>query len=285
MSLRIALNRVGEKLLAVEAVKWAYLGNNYFTPLDTVETKEIRARMQSRFGPPTRTLVELDYSRGLRREEYIQFEYWFILNDSIPMMVMDVNGPFEQGIVVAGDHRYRNILYTMRQSFLGRMMHEETLAPYVDYYYNYASRRNPLDTVETKEIRARMQSRFGPPTRTLVELDYSRGLRREEYIQFEYWFILNDSIPMMVMDVNGPFEQGIVVAGDHRYRNILYTMRQSFLGRMMHEETLAPYVDYYYNYASRRWYRTGYDGQQFFTDPIGQPNLARGRPQLARPGG
>ena len=36
-----------------DAVKWAYLGNNYFTPLDTVHTKEIRARMQSRFGPPT----------------------------------------------------------------------------------------------------------------------------------------------------------------------------------------------------------------------------------------
>ena len=143
----------------------------------------------------------------------------------------------------------------------------------------------PLDTVETRVIRARMQSRFGSPTRTLVELDYSRGLRREEYIQFEYWFMLNDSIPMMVMDVNGPFEHGIVVACDHRYRGILYTMRQSFLGRMMHEEKLAPYVDYYYNYASRRWYRTGFDGQQFFTDPIGQPNLARGRPQLARPGG
>ena len=143
----------------------------------------------------------------------------------------------------------------------------------------------PLDTVETKEIRARMQSRVGPPTRTLAELDYTRRLRREEYIQFEYWFILNDSIPMIVMDVNGPFERGIVVACDHRYRHILYTMRQSFLGQMMREEQLGPYVDYYYKYATQRWYRTGYDGQQFFTDLIGQPNLARGRPQLARPKG
>jgi hypothetical protein len=143
----------------------------------------------------------------------------------------------------------------------------------------------PLDTVHTKEIRARMQSRFGAPTKTLVELDYSRPLHQEEYIQFEYWFILNDSIPMLVMDVNGPFERGIVVAGDHRYRNILYTMRQSFLVKMMWEEEMAPYVDYYFNYVTRRWYRTGYDGQQFFTEPIGEPNLARGRPQLASPGG
>ncbi len=164
-------------------------------------------------------------------------------------------------------HKYKRQFESVKWAYLGN---------------NYFT---PLDTVKTRKIRARMQSRFGAPTRTLVELDYSRSLRREEYIQFEYWFIVNDSIPMIVMDVNGPFEHGIVVACDHRYRNILYNMRQSFLGRMMHEEELAPYVDYYYNYVSRRWYRTGFDGQQFFTDPIGQPNLARGRPQLARPGG
>jgi hypothetical protein len=143
----------------------------------------------------------------------------------------------------------------------------------------------PLDTTHTQIIRAYMQARFGSPTRTLVELDFSRNLQREEYIQFEYWFILNDSIPMVVMDANGPFDRGVVVACDHRYRSILYTLRQSFLGALVGEEQPAPYVDYYYNYPARRWYRTGFDGREFFTDPIGQPNLARGRPQLAPQGG
>ncbi len=143
----------------------------------------------------------------------------------------------------------------------------------------------PIDTTHTRIIRAYMQARFGSPTKTLVELDFSRNLRREEYIQFEYWFILNDSIPMIVMDANGPFDRGVVVACDHRYRSILYNLRQSFLGALMRKEEPAPYVDYYYNYPARRWYRTGFDGRQFFTDPIGQPNLVRGRPQLAPQGG
>ncbi|MFQ5568878.1 MAG: hypothetical protein ACE5G0_04335 [Rhodothermales bacterium] len=141
----------------------------------------------------------------------------------------------------------------------------------------------PLDTVLTREIRARMQARFGAPTKTLVELDYSRRLRMEEYIQFEYWFILNDSIPMIVMDVNGPFERGIVVACDQRYRSVLFQLRQSFLGTLMQEE-YGPYVDYYYHYRNRQWYRTGYDGRRFFRHAIGQPNLARGRPKLAPQG-
>jgi hypothetical protein len=163
-------------------------------------------------------------------------------------------------------HQYSGRFDTVKWAYLGN---------------NYLT---PIDTSFTPKIRARMQARFGAPTRTLVELDYSRPLSREEYIQFEYWFIVNDSIPMIVMDVNGPFDRGLVVACDHQYRNILYTLRQSFLGTLLEEETPAPYVDYYYNYPARRWYRTGFDGRQFFTDPIGQPNLARGRPQLAPTG-
>ncbi len=142
-----------------------------------------------------------------------------------------------------------------------------------------------VDTTFTQEVRARMQARFGAPTKTLAELDFSRNLRMDEYIQFEYWFILNDSIPMIVMDVNGPFDRGVVVACDHRYREALLDLRQSFLTPMMEEGRLAPYVDYYFYYRRRRWYRTGFDGQHFFTDPIGQPNLARGRPQLRSEGG
>ena len=142
-----------------------------------------------------------------------------------------------------------------------------------------------VDTTYTRTIRARMQAAFGPPTKTLAEIDWSRNLKREEYIQFEYWFIVNDSIPVMVMDVNGPFDRGVVLAADQRYRDDLLDLQKSFLEPIMHGGRLAPYVDYYYSYRRRRWYRTGFDGRQFFIDPIGQPNLARGRPQLGSQGG
>ena len=138
------------------------------------------------------------------------------------------------------------------------------------------------DTSRTALVRARMQEHFGAPTKTLVELDYSRNLRAEEYIQFEYWFAVNDSIPLIVMDVHGPFDRGVVVLSDQKYRDDLFSLRQQLLAELP-EASPAPYVDYYFNPRTRRWYRTGFDGHHFFTDPIGQPNLARGRPQLGTP--
>lgn len=137
-----------------------------------------------------------------------------------------------------------------------------------------------LDTSLTREIRARMQSRFGPPTVTMVEREYWLPLSREEYIQFEYWFELNDSIPMIVIDVNGPTDRGVIVAVYPEYRDVLYQLRESFLGGLIHSEPFAPYVDYYYNYVAKRWYRTGWDGEQFFIESMSAPNLARGRPKL-----
>ncbi|HMB90084.1 MAG TPA: hypothetical protein VKP65_04500 [Rhodothermales bacterium] len=141
-----------------------------------------------------------------------------------------------------------------------------------------------LDTMFTRQIRARMQAKYGAPTKTLAELDFTRNLKQEEYIQFEYWFVLNDSIPVIVMDVHGPFDRGVVVATDHKYRDELYILREAFLEPLLEDGRLAPYVDYYYNYRARHWYRTGFDGRQFFTDSIGQPNLARGRPVLPSQG-
>ena len=142
-----------------------------------------------------------------------------------------------------------------------------------------------LDTAFTRDIRARMQGAFGAPTKTLAEIDWSRNLKREEYIQFEYWFIVNDSIPVMVMDVNGPFDRGVVMATDQRYRDEMQQLRRSFLEPIMEGGRRAPYVDYYYSYRRKRWFRTGFDGREFFTDPIGQPNMARGRPRLGTQGG
>ena len=154
---------------------------------------------------------------------------------------------------------------------------------HVNWAYLGGNHFTYVDTSFTRILRARMQKRFGAPTKTLVELDYSRNLQQEEYIQFEYWFVLNDSIPFIVMDVNGPFDRGFVIMSDEKYRDHLLTLRQQFLGDL-YEDSPAPYVDYYYDYRRRQWYRTGFDGRRFFTFAIGQPNLAAGRPQLPPPG-
>ena len=43
----------------------------------------------------------------------------------------------------------------------------------------------------------------------------------------------------------------------------------------------APYVDYYYNYTTDKWYSTGYNGAEYFLNQIRRPNLTLGRPVQA----
>ncbi len=135
-----------------------------------------------------------------------------------------------------------------------------------------------LDTTATPRVRAKMQSAFGVPTETIVEARVAG--QQAEFIQFEYWFVVNDTIPVIVMDARGPLDHGIVLAGDHRFREHLYAVRQSLLGRVVREAPYGAFVDYFYDDVEERWYRTGYDGTNFIFEPIRQPNLARGRPEL-----
>jgi hypothetical protein len=92
-------------------------------------------------------------------------------------------------------------------------------------------------------------------------------------------------VAVRVMDSNGPFDRGLVIAADYRLRDDLPAIRAALLEAVSTTPRLQRYVDYYYSETQRRWYRTGFDGRRFFTRPIPEPNLARGRPQLPHPGG
>ncbi|MEM1127571.1 MAG: hypothetical protein AAGI71_13040 [Bacteroidota bacterium] len=153
---------------------------------------------------------------------------------------------------------------------------------YADVQWAYIGSNyfTPLDTTRTQVLRARMETHFGPPTRTLAELDADQLRSAREFIQFEYWFVLNDTIPVRIMDVNGPLERGLVFASDQRHRDQLFELRQAFLQDLLNTRPLTPYVDYYYNQVSNAWYRSGYDGERFFLNRIRRPNLTRGRPWL-----
>ena len=402
--------------------RMAYVGNDNYTMLDTTATPQLRAKMQHAYGDPTETIVEA--SRLGPPSEYIQFEYWFVVNDTIPVIVMDAGGPSDHGVVLAGDHRFREHLYAVRQSLLGSTMRDVPPAVYVDYFFDtveerwyrtgfdgaeyfatpireprltigrptvsasvastpvvretrdtisreevgamdtrgrvveesdvFVVREGPLrsfgavdrqpvssdtllgwvqtqsawafppaaelipwtgevrswvvippdqrlrhkawftqtqmvyvgnehgtmlDTTPTSELRGRMQSAYGDPTATIVEA--SRLGPPAEYIQFEYWFAVNDTIPIIVKDAGGPSGHGLVVAGDHRIREHLYTVRQSLLESAMQEALPAPYVDYFFDTVQERWYRTGFDGSKYFMQPIRDPRLSRGRPVLS----
>ncbi len=140
----------------------------------------------------------------------------------------------------------------------------------------------PLDTTRTRELRAQLESYFGPPTQTISELpdQEQRTRSKDRYAQFEYWFVLNDSIPLVFMDVNGPLERGLIVSSDQKYRDILLGVRESFLKEFMQISRPTAFVDYYFDARTQIWYYAGYDGRKYFMEQIAQPNLALGRPWL-----
>lgn len=141
-----------------------------------------------------------------------------------------------------------------------------------------SSSRSPIDTMRTAEVRSRFESVFGAPTLTLAELPDTEDLEREDIIQFEYWFLLNDSVRVAVLDVNGPWDRGVVLAADQRVRNHLPIIKRDFLERILTEAERAPFTDYYYNWDRQSWYLTGFDGASFFDRRIEAPDLTVGRP-------
>ena len=160
---------------------------------------------------------------------------------------------------------------------LGRSWFEKKF-DYVRWAYIGSNAIIELDTTFTRELRARLEATFGSPTQTIADLDRSQETAPADYVQFEYWFTLNDSIPLRVMDVNGPFERGLVVASDDTYRDILPELKQAFLGKIITSAEKAPYVDYYYLPEQQIWFLSGYDGRRFFVERIRKPDLKLGRP-------
>lgn len=139
-----------------------------------------------------------------------------------------------------------------------------------------------FDTTYTRELRARFQAQFGDPTQTLADLPDTSRIGEA---QFEYWFVVNDSIPVRVTDANGPRDRGLIVATDRRLRGRLPELRAALLQPLRQPER-APYVDYYYDTTEdedRRWYRAGFDGQSFFLNRIPRSDIMTGRRPYVEP--
>jgi hypothetical protein len=137
-----------------------------------------------------------------------------------------------------------------------------------------------LDTTQTRVLRGRLEEVFGAPTSaTIDDLKPGHG-RIEDYVQFEYWIVVNDSIPIKVLDVNGPFDRGLVFAGDRAHLDVLYDVKDALAELIGPGKPIAPYVDYYYDVAERIWYRTGYRNRAFFLHRLPHGPTAYYRPSL-----
>src|SRR5699024_3222237 len=83
-------------------IKWTGQGLYNGTTIDDIQTNELRARLEAAFGAPTQTIEDLINQPNFRPGKAIQFEYWFVINDSIPLMILDIDGPFGSGLVYGG---------------------------------------------------------------------------------------------------------------------------------------------------------------------------------------
>ena len=150
----------------------------------------------------------------------------------------------------------------------------EFLEAYREVYWMVVNAPAPTDSVATPELRARLGALFGAPTRNAAAAE-QEGYAGSEYVQFEYWLVANDSIPILVMDHNGPFGRGLLIAGDDRFQRVLPALKADLAAQILAAGPPAPHADYYHARDRDAWFRTGFDGLTYFTNEVRTPRWAR----------
>lgn len=130
-----------------------------------------------------------------------------------------------------------------------------------------------IDRIPTIELRSRLQAVFGDPTQRIEDLINTENYRPGKAVQFEYWFIIDDEIPMMILDLDGPFEDGLVYVGASRYIDLMPQIKRTFTRMLMDEgDSLASYSDYFYSPERDQWYEVRYNDGEFEREMIDRPS-------------
>lgn len=133
--------------------------------------------------------------------------------------------------------------------------------------FNY----NRLDRIPAIEIRAHLQSTFGDPTQTIEDIVKTGKYRDGKAIQFEYWFIVDGEIPMMILDLDGPFNDGLVYVGASRYIDQMPQVKRT-LTRIVTEAEPKEYTDYFYSPDRSQWYKVSYSNGKYSKEEIKKPS-------------
>ena len=130
--------------------------------------------------------------------------------------------------------------------------------------------RAAVDTTNTAALRGRLQAAFGDPTRN-GDAQKRHGYGGSEHVQFEYWFAVNDTIPVLVLDLDGPFGRGLMIAADESQAPLLPALKRDLAQRLARETSPDPWLDYYHSYERGEWYRTGFNGTEHYVTRVRPP--------------
>lgn len=131
-----------------------------------------------------------------------------------------------------------------------------------------------IDRIPTIELRSRLQAVFGDPTQTIGDLINKSNFRPGKAIQFEYWFIIDGEIPLMILDLDGPFENGLVYVGASRFIDLMPQVKRTLNRRLMNNEAeFEEFRDYFYSPERQQWYLVQYKDGEFQRDMIDRPTF------------
>ena len=133
--------------------------------------------------------------------------------------------------------------------------------------FNY----NSLDRIPAIEIRAKLERVYGEPTKTIENVMGNGKFRAGKAIQFEYWFIVNGEMPMMVLDLDGPFADGLVYVGASRYVDLMPEVKRT-LTRVVTEAKPKEYIDYFFSPEREQWYKVTYADGVYKKEEIDAPS-------------
>jgi hypothetical protein len=130
-----------------------------------------------------------------------------------------------------------------------------------------------IDRIPTIEVRSRLQAAFGEPTQTIRDL-INNNFRPGKAIQFEYWFIVDGQMPLMILDLDGPFENGLVYVGASRYIDLMPAVKRALNRILMSEDgEPADFRDFFFSPDRNQWYLVSYENGEYKREMISRPNF------------
>lgn len=135
-----------------------------------------------------------------------------------------------------------------------------------------------IDRIPSMEVRARLQTVFGDPTRQLDDLAFDPDFRIAEAIQYEYWFIIDDEIPLMLLDIDGPFARGLVYAVSVSYIDLMPQIKRRLSQLLMEPTNLADFNDIFFSPERDAWYNIRFNNGEFDYEEVQMPSRFRNSP-------